>query len=813
MDRKSGGGSRRKKVTGNASGGGVFRRGSGVNTPGGRPLGNAGGYQDRREGSSGPIGGQRGTGGYPPFRSPGGRAPQGCSLSIGKLVPLIVILVIAYFLLRSCTGLFDGTEQTLLTTDTTGAVNTTASTTRTTLWTGNTGSSPSGSTTMPSSAALATRERWTEIRGNGRDVFTIMVYICGSDLETDAGMATSDINEMLYAKVNNPNLNIILETGGTKKWSNSVMKSTTNQRYLVTGTGLKLIQDNVGKKAMTDPDTLQDFVRYCAANYPANRNALILWDHGSGSLGGFGYDTLFPNSGSMTIDEINAALSGAGVKFDFIGFDACLMATLETAYMLNNHADYMIASEETEPGIGWYYTNWLSELSDNTSLDTRTIGKQIIDDYIAKCASSAPNQTTTLSMVDLVALNNQVDSAFRSFANSANGQLDADYKVVSNARGDAREFGQAKLDQVDLVDLAKNIDSMEATRLVNALDTCIVYNKTSRNITRAHGLSIYFPYDELRGLSSMLAIYDRIGMRQEYTALVKKFANLAAGGQITSSGSTNPLDALFGSSGGSSSGSSSDIWSAAWNAFFANADFSSITGLSSGDPGSWIDEDLIQSNAGFYERNYLDAGQLELTRKGASTVLQLTDEQWDLIQKVELNVFYDDGEGYIDLGLDNIYEFDQDGDLIIDYDGTWLALDNHVVAYYVDTIEDDGTAWSITGRIPAMLNGQLVDIIVQFNEDVPYGAVAGARINYAGLTPTIAKGLIDIKEGDVIDFLCDYYSYDEEYEKSYELGEQMIVSGNLSVSNVRIGQGPMKVTYRLTDIYNNTYWTPAVTYP
>ncbi|MCR5235609.1 MAG: hypothetical protein K6E34_00220 [Lachnospiraceae bacterium] len=36
--------------------------------------------------------------------------------------------------------------------------------------------------------------------------------------------------------------------------------------------------------------------------------------------------------------------------FDFIGFDACLMATVETAYMLSPYADYMIASEEFEPG-------------------------------------------------------------------------------------------------------------------------------------------------------------------------------------------------------------------------------------------------------------------------------------------------------------------------------------------------------------------------------------------------------------------------------------------------------------------------------
>ena len=60
---------------------------------------------------------------------------------------------------------------------------------------------------------------------------------------------------------------------------------------------------------------------------------------------GYGYDEKYPGQGSMTLDEINTALENAGVKFDFIGFDACLMATAETALVCSEYADYMIASE------------------------------------------------------------------------------------------------------------------------------------------------------------------------------------------------------------------------------------------------------------------------------------------------------------------------------------------------------------------------------------------------------------------------------------------------------------------------------------
>jgi hypothetical protein len=811
VDRKDGGGSRKKRVSeGPAAGGGVYRRGEAVKPQGGKPVGKTDGYAERKQGSSAPIGSQQdmgqfgsgsnGSSGKPPYTQRQGPTGGG-GISPKKLLFLIIILFVGYLLLRSCSGMLAEPEVP-------ASQGFTAEAPSASVVSGD----PANNNISPMTGITGPRTRRTEILGGGRDVFTIMIYMCGTDLESQHGMGTADLNEMLHATISDK-VNIIVETGGTARWRNSVVKNNTNQRYQVTPSGLRLLQDNLGQRPMTDPRTLEDFITYSASNFPANRYALIFWDHGGGSLSGFGYDQLFPNSGSMSISQIHSALEGAGVKFDFVGFDACLMATLETAYMLNYHADYMIASEETEPGIGWYYTNWISKLSANTSMDTVEIGKLIIDDFTATCRQTVPREITTLSIIDLVVLNNEVDEPFKKFAAAVDEQLDSDYRIVSNARGDSREFNRSNLDQVDLIDLAQNIGSPEALALVGALQQAIRYNRTSDNISRAHGVSIYFPYDELRNMSSMVNIYDQIGMGDEYTTLVRKFANMVVGGQITTSGSSNPLGSLLGASGGGGSpGSSADLWSLAWNTFFTDADFGSVIGALSGEQTNWIDPNLIQSNADYYREHYLDAGSLQLIRKGGGHVLKLTDEQWELIQKVELNVFFDDGSGFIDLGLDNVYEFDSDGDLIVDFDGTWLALDRQIVAYYVESIEEDGSYWSITGRIPAMLNGELVDIIVMFNNEYPYGTVAGARINYGALTDTAAKGLIPLESGDVIDFLCDYYTYDEEYDSSYYLGNQMIVDGELEVSNVDVGSARCMVTYRLTDIYNNTYWTPALIY-
>ena len=75
---------------------------------------------------------------------------------------------------------------------------------------------------------------------------------------------------------------------------------------------------------------------------------------------------------------------------------------------------------------------------------------------------------------------------------------------------------------------------------------------------------------------------------------------------------------------------------------------------------------------------------------------------------------------------------------------------------------------------------------------------------------TIAKGMSQLQVGDTLDFLCDYYSYSGEYMDSYYLGEQMTVTEDMTISNVDVGEGAVRVTYRFTDIYNQQYWTPAI---
>ena len=778
---------REKNVTG--AGKDIFRRGSGMGTG---PVGNADGYSGRG-GSTG--GGQKRSGG-------GG----------GSLIKIILALVV---LLggggAGLSGLLGGSSVPVQPQNNVQQyVQQYASPTQmSTMLSGFSQSSSgwdAGNNTgrLDKSVAPGARDKYTKILGNGKDTVTILVYMCGTDLESGSGMGTSDLQEMANAALGKK-VNLLVYTGGCKRWQNSIVSSSTNQIYKVEGDGkLKCLEKDLGSKVMTDPATLTSFIQYGVKNYPANRVSLIFWDHGGGSLSGYGYDEKYASAGSMTLKGISEALKNAGrTKFDFIGFDACLMATLENALMLAPYGDYLIASEETEPGVGWYYTNWLTELSKNTSMSTLEIGKKIVDDFVDVCAQKCRGQKTTLSVVDLAELSATAPDSLTDFSTSTSNLVQSSFKTVSGARSSAREFASSnKIDQVDLVHLASNLGTREGKELADTLLGAVKYNRTSTNMTNAYGLSIYFPYQKTSKVGSAVAAYEAIGMDDEYARCIQQFASMEVGGQAVSGVMPSPFSSLSGQSYSSGGADAEMILQLLGGLMGSN-----MTG------GSFFGRSLDMESASTYlSENQFDAGSLVWTEGSDGTPeLRLPEQQWSLVQDLELNVFFDDGAGYIDLGLDNVFDFTDNGALLGTYDGTWLAIDDQPVAYYHTDTVDDGTNYTISGRVPVLLNGSRADLILVFDNDHPYGFVAGARSDYRdGETETVAKELTGLQEGDRIDFLCDYYGYDGSFQDSYMLGEPMTVNGELTISNVTINADAAQPAYRFTDIYNQQYWTPVL---
>ena len=686
------------------------------------------------------------------------------------------------------------------------------------------------SDTVDTAVASGARERFTKLKGDGTDTATIMVYMCGTDLESRSRMATMDLSEMIGANIDESKVRVLVYTGGCSNWRNNIVSSSTNQIYQVAAGGLRAIQQNLGSSAMTDERNLGAFIKWCAANYPADRYGLICWDHGGGTLSGYGYDEKYPNSGSITADELPKALAEGGCKFDFIGFDACLMATLESAIACEPYADYLIASEETEPGYGWYYTNWLAQLSQNSSADTLSFGKTLADTFVQDNQQKRGG-STTLSIIDLAELSGTVPESFSKFS-AALAQMagSQNYRQVANARASSREFGTSSgIDQIDLITFCDKLGNTESQQFAEVLRSIVKYNVTSRDMTNSRGVSIYFPYRKMRYVNTILSTYSKMGLDSSYIKACQNFASLAAGGQISAGGSSSPLDQLVGGTAGSSysSNGSYDLLSELLGSYLSSggglAQGRSVGELTA-DNSSWLDTQLIQDNAQDLAATTLDQSHIVWTEKDGERVMQLSEEEWSLIERLELNLLYDDGEGgYIDLGFDNSYTFNDDGDLIAGWNGTWLALDGQIVPYYLmNAVSGSDGAYAITGGIPALFTEDdgtqtPVRIVVQFTDEDPYGSVLGVvttQVFSEEEGVTFGKLILIDDEsvaGHTVNFICDYYYADGTFENNYLFGEETTLSADMEISNVALDHPEnCRATYRITDLYNNYYWTPAM---
>ncbi|MBQ6655366.1 MAG: hypothetical protein IJM79_07580 [Erysipelotrichaceae bacterium] len=685
---------------------------------------------------------------------------------------------------------------------------------------------------LDTNVAAGARAKYTQLKGNGKDVFTIMIYMCGTDLESRSKMATYDITEMARATISD-NINLLIYTGGCTQWhlgNGNVISTKVNQIYrILDGGQADRLVDNAGAATMVANNTLESFIDYCTENYEADRYGLIFWDHGSGSVGGYGYDEKYPNNGPMAPAKIDEALTNCGVKFDFVGFDACLMATLENALMLAPHADYMIASEEVEPGIGWYYTDWLTALSKNTSMSTLELGKNIIDSFVSQTAKDVPQQAATLSIIDLAELEKTVPAKLTAFADSANELLaNSQYRTVATARANCREYGTSQgVDMVDFVDLASNINTQAGKELTDALLSAVKYNNVSTSMSDSYGISIYFPYNTTKYVNNVLKNYNELEMDASYTNVIRNFVNYQTSGQVSSGGSTNPFSSLMGNyqTDSYSSQSSVDLISSLLGAFLGGSLNGQSSSTGSYNPLYSLGLDLlfgrdmdVKPLAEYVYENHFDA---DLTWKNGK--IELTDKQWSMVDELVLNVFVDDGKGYIDLGCDDTYTIEGNA-LKAEGGDTWLALScdeqNWTVIpyYYVSaTYNEDGSEYSIYGKVPVLLNGEKAHLILNFSNENPKGVVAGATYDYD--QPVVAKNLTAqnggedlpaLKDGDVLQFVCDYYDYNGNFVDAYPLNDPFTVNGTIHIGDISIADYKVLATYQFTDLYHQTYWTTPI---
>jgi hypothetical protein len=331
---------------------------------------------------------------------------------------------------------------------------------------------------------------------------------------------------------------------------------------------------DLGEVNMADGDTLVDFVTWAIETFPADKHVLILSDHGMGwpggwtdpAPGGSGDDNvaLADMGDELFLMEMDEALeqirTQTGLEqFELIGLDACLMGHLEVFSALSPHARYAVASQETEPALGWAYTAFLRALQENPDMDGADLGRLIVQSYIrqderivddeargrflgqgsslgglfgslgATTAEQLARQMeddVTLTAIDLAAIPVLMDSLNElAFALTGIRQ-----PTVAAARTYAQSFTsvfgkEVPPSYIDLANLSQLLkresgsDSIaQATdRLLAALEQAVVAERHGQKKPGANGVSIYFPNSQLYG--------SRYTGPESYTTVAHRFAS------------------------------------------------------------------------------------------------------------------------------------------------------------------------------------------------------------------------------------------------------------------------------------------------
>ena len=366
---------------------------------------------------------------------------------------------------------------------------------------------------------------------------TIMIYMIGSDLESKYLAATKDIDEMINSDINFDDVNILIYTGGAKKWHNGEIPNDKQALFKLEKDGLTKIEEYDSSSNMLDPKNLTFLLNYGYTNYETEFYDLIFWDHGAGPIYGYGYDE-YNKLDSMSLEEIKQALSDSpfngGNKLELIGFDACLMSSIEVASIVSDYADYMVASQEFEPGNGWDYS-FLKEVNDKTtSVD---LGKKIID-YFDKYYSKTNTKGISLSLLKLSKVEN-INNYINDLFAVVDDDLVISFSSISRSRSYSKSFGRVSDDDYyyDLVDLNDLISKLpekyneKVSSLETALDDLIIYQKT--DLENTNGISIYFPYDNKKEITRNIQLYKEFGFAESYYKFISDFSSKLTGNKIT----------------------------------------------------------------------------------------------------------------------------------------------------------------------------------------------------------------------------------------------------------------------------------------
>lgn len=602
--------------------------------------------------------------------------------------------------------------------------------------------------------------------GDSSTDWAIYWYLCGSDLESNGGFASGDLAELMQVELPE-NVKIVIETGGASEWHNDYVDATKLQRWVYDSNGLSLV-DEQPAASMGESATLADFLKFANSTCPANNVAVVFWNHGGGSVTGASFDELYGGD-SLTLSEMSEAFGSVWTKsekqppLELIGFDTCLMATLDVASTFSGLAKYMVASEEFEPANGWLYSGFIGELAKDPYMNGEELGRVICDSYYAGCEAVGTSDNATLSLVDL----RKIEPLLTAYDNLGSECLVSTcndpsfYSVFARAARESENYGgntkeQGYANMVDLGHLARNASDIteSSADIIEALKGCVLYTVNGAYRAESTGLSCFYSYnldvENFRG-------YETEGAGTTF----KYFYSVGITGELDQSG----MD------------------------FLSKMNIDSLPKIPTLSSEDWNGRGLALNGEG-------------------SAVLTLGESAKDILSSIGFQLYYIDSDaGYsLLLGTDNDINADWDNGIFTDnFRGVWGALDGHLVYMELCFEGDDYNLYSV----PVLINGEQYNLKVAYSFSNEQWSILGAwhGISSDGMSD---KNLRPLQVGDEITAIWQISSYPQEGGFESYTADTFTVTESTAFSEAPLFDGTYIMVFEMTDSLGNSAYSASI---
>lgn len=299
--------------------------------------------------------------------------------------------------------------------------------------------------------------------------WTVLAYLAADN--SLAPFADQNVKDMSAGLAKGSNVNILVQ------WDQP--ENNVTWRYKILPNSRIDVGSLSAEMGYNPEKELTESMEWMTTTYPAKHYAIDLWDHGSGiedfnpaiarnilrkqlnlhswlQLPGHRHVTKQSKRGILYDDSQGTCLTNQGLtnamsamkkmtgkKVDFVCMDACLMAMVEVAYQIKDSVETMVASQQTIPGEGYPYTDFIGTLSQNS---TRMNGQDLAEAVVAAYKNHYTRNRTadfTLSAIDVSSINLVKDNIV-SFISAVNACSKVDpvqtKKMIVTARKASTEF-------------------------------------------------------------------------------------------------------------------------------------------------------------------------------------------------------------------------------------------------------------------------------------------------------------------------------------------------------------------------------------